>query len=186
MTLTKSFDKLKKGDEAPGFSLKGAGGRTYAITDFAGKEGMLVIFMCNHCPYVITKIEAMKKLYERWGDKIAIVGINSNDPDYPGEGMENMKKFVKESGISFPYLMDKTQEVAKAYGATCTPDPFLFDKEQRLVFHGRINDEMEPGQKVKENTMDENIEKLIAGEEIDGNGKYSMGCSIKWIKRSAD
>jgi peroxiredoxin len=181
VVLTKSFEKLKKGDKAPDFSLESVDGKTYTLSDFAGKKGMLVVFMCNHCPYVIAKVGAMKGLYEKCGDKIAIVGINSNDPDYPGEGMENMKKFAKENGILFPYLLDKTQEVAKAYGATCTPDPFLFDKDQKLVFHGRINDAMEPEDEVKEHTMDENVQKLVSGEEIGDESKYSIGCSIKWI-----
>ena len=110
-----------------------------------------------------------------------MIGINSNDPAYPGEGMENMKAFAKERGIEFPYVLDDTQEAAKAYGATCTPDPFLFDRERKLVFHGRINDEMEPGDPVSENTMADTVEKLIRGEEIGDEFKPSMGCSIKWI-----
>ena len=97
------------------------------------------------------------------GDNIAFVGINSNDPACEGEGMDNMK------------------EAAKAYGATCTPDPFLFDKNFNLVFHGRIDDALEPGQEVHESTMDENIQKLVSGEEIGEEFRPSMGCSIKWI-----
>ena len=89
--------------------------------------------------------------------------------------------FAKERDINFPYVLDGTQEVAKAYGATCTPDPFLFDKEQKLVFHGRIDDALEPGQEVTERTMDENIAKLLSQKEISEEAKPSMGCSIKWI-----
>lgn len=181
MVLTKSFEKLKKGDKAPDFSLEGIDGKTHALSDFAGKEGFLVIFMCNHCPYVKVKIDAMRELYKKWEDKITFVGINSNDINYPGEGMENMKSFAKERSIEFPYLLDADQETAKAYGATCTPDPFLFDKDQRLVFHGRIDDALEPGEEVEEHTMDENIQKLLAGREGD-ELKPSIGCSIKWIE----
>jgi len=83
--------------------------------------------------------------------------------------------------MQFPYLLDDTQEVAKAYGATCTPDPFLFNEDQKLVFHGRIDDAFEPGQEAKENTMDENIQKLVSAQEIGDELKPSMGCSIKWL-----
>lgn len=181
MVLTQSFQKLNKGDAAPNFSLKGVDEKTYSLSDFQGKEGLLILFICNHCPYVKTKIDTIVKLQEKWKDSVAFVGINSNDPEYEGEGMENMKKFAKERDINFPYVLDNTQEVAKAYGATCTPDPFLFDKDHKLVFHGRIDDALEPGQEVTENTMDENIAKLLSGEEISNELKPSMGCSIKWL-----
>ena len=181
MVLTQSFQKLNKGDAAPNFSLKGVDEKTYSLSDFQGKEGLLILFICNHCPYVKTKINTIVKLQEKWKDSVAFVGINSNDPEYEGEGMENMKKFAKERDINFPYVLDNTQEVAKAYGATCTPDPFLFDKDHKLVFHGRIDDALEPGQEVTENTMDENIAKLLSGEEISNELKPSMGCSIKWL-----
>ena len=181
MVLTQSFQKLNRGDKAPDFDLKGVDEKTYSLADFQGKEGLLILFICNHCPYVKTKIDTIVKLYERYKEKIAFIGINSNDPEYEGEGMENMKKFAKERDINFPYVLDNTQEVAKAYGATCTPDPFLFDKDHKLVFHGRIDDALEPGQEVTENTMDENIAKLLSGEEISNELKPSMGCSIKWL-----
>lgn len=184
MVLTKSEAKLKRGDRAPDFELQGIDGKTYSLADFAGKEGLLVIFMCNHCPYVRAKLPAIIDLYKKFGARIAFVGINSNDPVYPGEGMENMKAFVKERGIEFPYVLDDTQETAKAYGATCTPDPFLFGKEMKLVFHGRIDDAMEPGDPVTERTMETKIEQMLAGNPPAGGPdefKPSMGCSIKWI-----
>lgn len=181
MALTQSFQKLNRGDKAPDFSLKGVDDKTYSLADLAGKEGLLIIFMCNHCPYVKAKMDILVNLHEKWQDKITFVGINSNDPEYEGEGMESMKVFFKEWSMQFPYLLDETQEVAKAYGATCTPDPFLFDKDFNLVFHGRIDDALESGQEAKENTMDENIQKLVSRQEIGGELKPSMGCSIKWI-----
>src|SRR3990172_9346007 len=88
--------------------------------------------------YVTTKIKAIKEVHEKFKDKIAVIGINSNDPiNYPDDSFENMKKVEKEKGIKFDYLVDETQEIAQKYGAICTPDPFLFDKEKRLIFHGR-------------------------------------------------
>lgn len=181
MVFTQSFQKLNNGESALDFSLKGVDGKTYSLFDFKGKEGILILFICNHCPYVIAKIDTIVKLQEKWGEKVAFVGINSNDPEYEGEGMDNMKVFAKEYNMQFPYLLDDTQVVAKVYGATCTPDPFLFDKDFNLIFHGRIDDALEPGQEVRENTMDENILNLIEGKEILKELKPSMGCSIKWL-----
>jgi peroxiredoxin len=181
MALTQSFQKLKGRDKAPDFALKGVDDKTYSLSDFAGKEGVLIVFMCNHCPYVKAKIDAIVKLHEKWANKVGFVGINSNDPEYEGEGMNNMKEFAKERNMHFPYLLDDTQETAKAYGATCTPDPFLFNKDFTLVFHGRIDDALEPGQEAKEHTMDENIQNLVSGKEVSEELKPSMGCSIKWI-----
>tara|TARA_Y100000310_G_scaffold341547_1_gene441026 strand:- start:2865 stop:3413 length:549 start_codon:yes stop_codon:yes gene_type:complete len=181
MVLTQSAGKLNRGDKAPDFTLKGVDGKTYSLSDVSDKEGLLVLFMCNHCPYVKAKMDTIVKLQEKWGDRVDFVGINSNDPEYEGEGMDNMKVFAKEWNMRFPYLLDETQEMAKTYGATCTPDPFLFDKEQKLVFHGRIDDALEPGQEVTENTMAENIQKLLSEEEIADELKPSMGCSIKWL-----
>ena len=181
MALTQSFQKLNRGDKAPDFSLLGVDGKIYTLSDVARKEGLLVIFMCNHCPYVKAKIDAIVKLQEKWGDRVGFVGINSNDPNYEGEGMENMKLFAKERNIQFPYVLDETQEVAKAYGAVCTPDPLLFDREQKLAFHGRIDDAFNPGDTPKEHTMDANIQNLLTGKEISDELKPSAGCSIKWI-----
>ena len=126
------------------------------------------------------KVPALKKLYEEFKDRVAIVGINSNDPEYLGEGKENMKAFTKEWNIEFPYLLDDSQMIAKAYGATCTPDPFLFDKERKLVFHGKINNAMNKGDVASEDTMRENIIKMLKGEKIEKWFDPSLGCSVKW------
>ena len=166
MVLTKSQAKLQRGDKAPDFQLQGIDGKTLSLSDFSGREGLLIIFMCNHCPYVKAKMEDIVKLHEKFGDKIALLGINSNDPKCPGEGMKNMKAFAQEYGVLFPYVLDDMQEVAKKYGATCTPDPFLFDQDMKLVFHGRINDALEPGDEVKENTMDETIQQMLEANRI--------------------
>ena len=97
-----------------------------------------------------------------------------------------MKVLAKERVIEFPYVLDDTQETAKAYGATCTPDPFLFSKDQNLVFHGRIDDALEPGDEASERTMEMKIEQLLAGEEMAEEFKTSMGCSIKWYVRNSN
>ncbi len=178
MARTLSMQKLKKGDKAPNFRLLAVDGRYYTLDDFDGP--LLIIFMCNHCPFVHARLDDIKTLQEKFKGKLQVIGINSNDPNYEGEGYENMKRFAEEKGLNFPYLFDESQEVARAYGATCTPDPFLFDKDKRLVFHGRINDAMDPEAKPTIPVMENNIKRLLNGEEIEKDFDPSIGCSIKW------
>ncbi|GIU71479.1 MAG: thioredoxin family protein [Candidatus Nitrosocaldaceae archaeon] len=179
MARTLSMQKLKKGDKAPNFRLLGVDGKYYTLDDF-NADALLIVFMCNHCPFVHARLDDIKELQEKFKDRLQVIGINSNDPNYEGEGYENMKKFAEEKQLNFPYLFDETQEVARAYGATCTPDPFLFDKDKRLVFHGRINDAMDPEAKPTIPVMEINIRKLLNGEEIEKDFDPSIGCSIKW------
>ena len=201
MAKTESLSKLQKGDMAPAFELPGIDGRTYGLEDFRGNAGLLVLFMCNHCPYVKARIGEAVALHEEFGlpgqgDRIAFVAINPSDPEYPGEGTEASAEFARERGITFPYLYDEDGSVAKAYGATCTPDPFLFeastgsastlsgvervDKDFRLVFHGRLVDALEPQEPVTERTMREAIQNLLAGKVIEPWFNPSLGCSIKF------
>ena len=191
MVKTGSLMRLQKGDSAPDFSLPGIDGRIISLRELLGKEGLFVLFMCNHCPYVKVRIGEVAALHKEFGEKIAFVGINSSDTAYPGEGMENMKAFAKERGIAFPYLIDEDGSVARAYGASCTPDPFLFDKDERLVFHGRLTDALEPQEEVKERTMRESMRKLLANgpmgsasAPVDGPIEPwfnpSLGCSLKF------
>src|SRR3990167_6972517 len=179
MAKVKSQAQMKKDDTAPGFDLPATDGRSHNLEDLGGKEGLLVLFMCNHCPYVKARINEVVELHKEFG-ALAFVGINSSDPDYPGEGMENMKVFVKERGITFLYLLDEDGKVAQAYGATCTPDPFLFDKNLKLVFHGRITDALEPQDATNEYTMRDNIHKLFKGGKIEPWFNPSLGCSLKF------
>jgi len=182
MVLTESDKKLNQGDGAADFNLPGVDSKMHSLGDISGQEGTLIIFMCNHCPYVIAKIDDIVALHKKFGDRVAVVGINSNDPEYPGEGMENMKNFAQERGIEFPYLLDEGQEIAREYGATCTPDPFLFDKDLKLIFHGKINDAMQPEDTPTEQTMENNIEKHLRGEKIEKWFDPSLGCSIKFTE----
>jgi len=181
MVLLESQIKLKAGDKAPNFELLGIDDKKHSLHDYDKYDALLVIFTCNHCPYVKAKVEAIKEIHQKFKERVALVGINSNDPtDYPDDSFENMKKVAKEKGIRFDYLADETQEVAKAYGATCTPDSFLFDKNRRLVFHGRIDNAMKPEDTATEKTMINNIVKLLAGKKIEKDFDPSIGCSIKW------
>ncbi len=181
MVLLESQIKLKTGDQAPDFDLIGIDDKNHSLNDYKDYDGLLVLFICNHCPYVKAKVEAIKEIHEKFKDKIALVGINSNDPiNYPDDSFENMKKTAQEKGIKFDYLVDDSQEIAKKYGAICTPDPFLFNKERKLVFHGRIDNAMKPEDTATEKTIINNIEKLLAGEKIEKDFDPSIGCSIKW------
>ena len=181
MVLLESQIKLKTGDQAPDFDLMGIDDKNHSLNDYKDYDGLLVLFICNHCPYVKAKVEAIKEIHEKFKDKVALVGINSNDPiNYPDDSFENMKKTAQEKGIKFDYLVDDSQEIAKKYGAICTPDPFLFNKERKLVFHGRIDNAMKPEDTATEKTIINNIEKLLAGEKIEKDFDPSIGCSIKW------
>ena len=180
MVKLESVISLKTGDGAPEFNLKGIDDNLHSLNDYS-KKGLLIIFMCNHCPFVKAKIEAIKELHSKFKDDISIVGINSNDSvKYPDDDFESMKNVAKEKGLEIDYLVDETQEIAKKYGAVCTPDPFLFDSEKKLVFHGRIDDAMNPEATVSEKVMVNNIEKFLNGEKIEKDFDPSIGCSIKW------
>ncbi len=180
MVKTESSQILKIGNKAPNFHLIGVDGKIYSLNDFNSKT-LLIIFICNHCPFVKARINDIVNLQNKFDVKeLQIVGINSNDPNYEDEGFENMKKFNNEYNLNFPYLIDETQEIAKLYGAVCTPDPFLFDHERKLVFHGRINDSMTPESEPTKQIMEENIQRILDGKPIEKNFDPSIGCSIKW------
>ena len=181
MVLLESQVKLKAGDVAPDFELLGIDDKKHSLDEYTNHKGILVIFMCNHCPYVKAKVDALNELYDKFGKEIAIIGINSNDStDYPEDSFEAMKETAKEKGFGFDYLVDETQEIAKKYGAMCTPDPFLFNNKKELVFHGRIDNAMKPDDEATEKTMINNMAKLLAGEKIEKDFDPSIGCSIKW------
>jgi peroxiredoxin len=185
MVLLESQVKLKTGDVAPDFELLGTDDKKHSLKDYKDYQGTLVIFMCNHCPYVKAKIDAIKEVHQKFKDKIAVVGINSNDPiSYPDDDFESMKKISQEKGIKFDYLVDESQDIAKKYGAICTPDPFLFDNEMKLIFHGRIDDAMKPEDTASEKTMINNIEKYLSGQKIEKDFDPSIGCSIKWKEQT--
>jgi peroxiredoxin len=180
MARTISSQLLRVGEKAPDFRLEGVDTNLYSIKDFRSKS-VLVVFICNHCPYVKARIRDIVGLQRIFNsEELQVVGINSNDPTYDGEGFDNMITFAKEHALNFPYLIDGTQNVAKAYGAVCTPDPFLFGSELKLVFHGRINDALEPDMHPKVPVMENNIKKILKGEKIEKSFDPSVGCSIKW------
>lgn len=167
----------------PDFKLPATDGKTYMLADCRGKKGTLVMFICNHCPYVKGAIERIVRdcrELEQYG--VRAVAIMSNDPaDYPEDSFENMQAFAREHHFSFPYLMDESQETAKAYGAVCTPDFFGYNANLELQFRGRIDEggKEDPGPDAERELF--NAMKQIAQT---GQGPKdqtpSVGCSIKW------
>lgn len=182
MALVESdYRRMKKGASAPDFSLPATDGKACSLNDFKGCRALLVVFMCNHCPYVRPKVDELKRIASDYrGKGVAVVGINpNNDITHPDDSFENMKKVVGERGINFPYLRDESQDVARAYGATCTPDPFLFDADFKLVFHSRIDD-THGADPATRHEMHAAIGEFLSAGSISLKEKPSMGCSIKW------
>ncbi len=182
MTLTPSI-MAELGTAAPDFVLPDTQGRTVRRNDFAGAPGLLVIFMCNHCPYVKHIREVLASFAKEYQDKgIAIVGINSNDASsHPQDSFQNMVLEKERFGYTFPYLHDETQSVAKAYDAACTPDFFLYDGAGRLFYRGQFDDSR-PGNNVPVtgNDLRAAADALLEGREPPGHQKPSVGCNIKW------
>ena len=186
MTLLQSdARKLKGGDAAPDFSLKGTDGKTHSLADYGGAKALLVIFTCNHCPFAQAKFERTNEIFLKYSrNGMMMAAINPNDAaSYPDDSFENMKKTAKEKGFKFDYLYDETQEVAREYGAVCTPDPFLFDSGMRLAYHGRLDDVMTPlefWRKPSKFHMEEALDAVLAGRKPEKDFLFSQGCSIKW------
>ncbi len=176
---------LERGDEAPGFELPGVDGETHGLADFAAEhDAVLVVFTCNHCPYAQAKFDELNRLADEYDD-VAVVGINPNDAEeYPEDDLETMREWVADGRLDYDaYLRDEFQTVAAAYGATCTPDPYLLgveDEEVRLVYHGRLDDALNPDEEPTEREMAAVIDRYLAGEHIDDEFRPSRGCSIKW------
>ena len=174
------YDQMKKGDIAPEFKLKATDEKVYSLKDIKGKA-TLIVFMCNHCPYVKPKLKELNRTAEDFKEKgLVVLGINPNESDnYPEDSFENMQALVNEGKVKFLYLHDETQEIAKAYGAVCTPDPFLFDADLKLVFHSRIDD-THGSQPADEHELYDAIVEFLETGKISREEKPSMGCSIKW------
>jgi len=174
---------LSLGTKAPDFSLVNVDGRTVSLTDFADAPALLVMFICNHCPFVKHIADALAQFTaEQLTKGVAVVGINSNDAaGYPADSPEQMVREAEERGYQFPYLYDETQEVAKAYRAACTPDFFLFDRDRRLVYRGQFDDSRpDSGIPVTGRDLRAAIEAVLAGKKPSENQRPSIGCNIKW------
>jgi len=174
---------LALGARAPQFRLPDTEGREVSLSDFEGAPALLVVFMCNHCPYVKHIRGGLAQLARDYLPRgVGVVGINANDVEnYPSDSPAMMAAEVKSAGYLFPYLYDESQAVAKAYHAACTPDFFLFDAGKRLVYRGQMDDSR-PGNSVAVTGKDIRaaLDAVLAGNPVIGNQKPSIGCNIKW------
>ncbi len=179
---------LPLGTAAPDFRLPDTNGKMLALSDFRGAPALLVIFMCNHCPYVKHIRQGLAQLGRDYLPKgVAMVGISSNDVvNYPADSPAKMKEEAKSAGYTFPYLYDEDQNVAKAYRAACTPDIYLFDRNQKLVYRGQFDDSR-PGNSIPVTGKDLRaaLDAVLAGKTVPAEQTPSIGCNIKWKSGSA-
>lgn len=181
MALVHSVD-LPIGSPMPPFRLSDPAGRDFDSDSLSGEKGLLVVFTCNHCPYAKAQWPRLIRLAEEFAEQgINTVAINANiHPDYPDDAPPRMTELIAELGISFPYLVDASQQVARDFRAQCTPDPYLFDSQGRLFYHGRIDDNWEDEQGVSTQELREAMKALVSGGNPPAEQRPSMGCSIKW------
>lgn len=180
---------LELGIPAPDFDLvdwsTADGQRRVRLADYASKRAFVVMFICNHCPFVKHIREQLASIGRDYADKdVGIVAINSNDVEnYPDDAPEKMAQEAQAAGYTFAYLLDETQEVAKAYKAACTPDFYVFDQAQKLAYRGQLDDSRpQNGIPVTGVDLREAIESVLAGNGAPGKQKPSIGCNIKWKK----
>lgn len=177
-----SPEELRIGSKAISFNLKGVDDKYYSLDTFKDKKVLCIMFLCNHCPYVIAvqgRINQIAKDYA--GKSFALIGINPNDEvTYPEDSFEHMKIRAKEQGYVFPYLWDETQQVAREYDAVCTPDIYLYDENRILRYRWRIDDNWKDESQVTRQELRWAIDKLLENKPIDFDTVPSMGCSIKW------
>ncbi len=173
---------LKTGSKAPNFSLPGIDGKTYSLSSFEDKAVLAVVFSCNHCPYVQAAEDRMIAFQRDFGAKgVQLVAINPNDDQvYPEDSFEGMKQRAKARGFNFTYLRDESQSVARAYGAQCTPEFFVFGKDRTLVYHGRIDDGYKEASKAKKHDLRDATEAALKGNKVAEPITMAQACSIKW------
>ncbi len=175
-------EKVSLGTKAPDFNLPGVDGKDYSLSSFDDKKVLVVIFSCNHCPYVQAYEGRMVAIQRDYGEKgVSIVAINSNETkNYPQDNFHSMVKRAKNKNFNFPYLRDEMQETAEAYGAERTPHIFMFDEKRELRYTGAIDDNWKEPDKVEKQHLRDAIEALLEGREIENSSTYAIGCTIKW------
>ena len=175
---------LPLGTPAPPFALRDVvSGQVSSLDSFTGKTALLVMFICRHCPYVLHVKDELARIGRDYRDTdLGILAISSNDPvQYPDDAPARLKEMAERLGFTFPFCVDETQDVAKAYRAACTPDFYLFDRERRLVYRGQLDDSRPGNNKpVTGRDLRTAIDALLGGKPVDSKQKASIGCSIKW------
>ncbi len=176
-------NKLNINDPMPEFkNLHGVDGKKYSSPDFKDVNILIIVFSCNHCPYVKAYESRMIELQRDYHSKgVQLIAINSNDAEnYPEDKFEDMVKRAKHKGFNFKYLRDEDQTVAEAFGTTHTPQFFVFDDSRRLRYSGKMDDNWENPKAVKENYLRDALDALLTGEEVKIPETFSIGCTIKW------
>jgi thiol-disulfide isomerase/thioredoxin len=176
-------DKLNLHSTIPQFeNLPGTDGKLYSLKDFSTGKGLVIVFSCNHCPTVQAYEDRMMAFQREYGAKgVRLVAINSNeDENYPEDSFEEMVKRARQRGFNFPYLRDAEQKAAKAFGATHTPEFFLFDQHMKLRYHGKMDDNHKDPSAVHDRYLAEAADAVLAGKEVKEAETYSIGCTIKW------
>lgn len=173
---------MELGQPCPDFALPATDGQTYTRDGFAGAQVLVLVQMCNHCPYVVGYQDRMNAVATKYAPRgVAVVGLNSNDEaKYPADSFDAMKTRVAEAGIPFPYLRDESQAVARALGAERTPEFYVFDADRKLVYHGRLDDNLEDPGAVAETYLADAIEAVLAGKPVAIPETKAVGCSVKW------
>ena len=181
MALMQS-EMISLGTPAPDFTLPGVDGRNWSLSDFDKSQLLVIMFICNHCPYVKAVQQRLVQLQSEYKtENVQLVAISSNDVDnYPEDSFPMMQKVSREQNYNFPYLYDESQDVAKAYSAVCTPDIYVFDRGRELVYRGRLDDNWKESENVTRRDLKLALDHLLAGEAIPFEQIPSMGCSIKW------
>lgn len=173
---------LPLGSPAVDFQLKGVDGKSYSLVNFKDKKAVVVVFSCNHCPYAQAYEQRLIQLQEDYFSKnVALVAINSNDDtNYPEDSFPNMVSRSKERGFNFPYVRDESQDIARKYGAICTPHVFAFDQNRRLQYKGRIDDNWKSPADVKTRDLKNALDEILQGKTPSVQETRPYGCSIKW------
>lgn len=181
MVLLESLN-LEMNMPATDFSLKRTDGKFMSLKDYAESKVLVIVFMCNHCPYVQAVWPRLVDLQSQFANSgVVFVGINANsNADYPEDSFEKMAEYANKYEMNFDYLFDENQETAKAYKAQCTPDIYVFDENRKLKYHGRIDDNWQDEAAVTKKELAEALENILLGREVEVEQKPSMGCSIKW------
>lgn len=175
-------DQLKIGDPCPDFNLKSVDNKYYSPGSFPNKRILIVIFSCNHCPYVQAYEDRIKEIQTDYASKgVKILAVNSNDEtQYEDDSFEGMIERARTKVFNFPYLRDEQQTAAKSFGATHTPEVFVFNEEKLLVYHGKIDDNWKEEDKVKSKYLREALDEILEGRDISVPETFSIGCTIKW------
>ncbi|HUX01049.1 MAG: thioredoxin family protein [Phycisphaerae bacterium] len=173
---------LQIGAPAPEFSLPGIDGKTWSLEDVEGAKILVVVFRCNHCPFVVESEERINRLYSEYGPKgVALIGINSNETvNHPTDSFEHMVTHAKEHRIKYPYVHDESQDVARAYGALRTPHFYVFDEKRRLRYTGRLDDSPREPAKATTQELREVLDALLAGKNPPAPVTNPIGCNVKW------